>query len=100
MILRDRAERLSTSTPGSATLLVVHDHADSWGALIRDRRRVLGLRQEELAALAGVGVRSVHVVETSKPTVRLDVLLAVVEALGLTLTLGRGDEVLEVRSTP
>jgi transcriptional regulator with XRE-family HTH domain len=48
----------------------------------------LGLRQDELAALAGVSVRSVHAVEASKPTVRLDVLVALASALGLRLEIG------------
>ncbi len=60
----------------------------AWGELVRGRRRQLGLRQDELAALAGVSVRSVHAVEASKPTVRLDVLLAVMSALGLTVSIG------------
>ncbi len=60
----------------------------AWGEVVRGRRRQLGLRQDELAALAGVSVRSVHAVEASKPTVRLDVLLAVMSALGLTVSIG------------
>ena len=56
--------------------------------MIRVRCRDLGLRQDELAALAGVSVRSVHAVEASKPTVRLDVLVAVASSLGLPVTIG------------
>lgn len=50
----------------------------------------LGLRQDELAALAGVSTRSVHAVENEKPTVRLDVLSRIVDALGLELLVKNG----------
>jgi y4mF family transcriptional regulator len=76
----------------------MQDRADSeirWGEVVRQRRRQLGLRQDELAALAGVSVRSVHAVEASKPTVRLDVLLAVTSALGLAVSIGGADMVVD-----
>jgi y4mF family transcriptional regulator len=57
----------------------------AWGEQFRRRRVELGLRQDELAALAGVGVRTVHAIEAGKSTVRLDVLSAVARALGLDL---------------
>ena len=63
----------------------MHDRA--WGDVVRERRRALGLRQDEVAALAGVGVRSVHAVEAAKATVRLDILVAVADVLGLRLAL-------------
>lgn len=59
---------------------------------VRRRRRDLGLRQAELAELAGCSQRFVHTVEHGKTSVRLDKLLDVLEVLGLGLTLvpGRG----------
>jgi hypothetical protein len=45
------------------------------------------LRQVELAELAGCSTRFVHTVETGKPTVRLDKLLALLRVLGLRLQL-------------
>lgn len=68
------------------------DYGSLWGQRVALRRRDLGLRQDELAALAGVSTRSVHAVESSKPSIRLDVLAAVVGALGLDLSLGLGDD--------
>lgn len=65
----------------------MQDHSDSWGSAVRTRRRDLGLRQDELAALAGVSTRSVHALESSKPTVRLDVLAAIISVLGLELVI-------------
>ncbi|MFP5487363.1 MAG: helix-turn-helix domain-containing protein [Acidimicrobiia bacterium] len=78
----------------------MHDRADSWGAAVRNRRRQLGLRQDQVAALAGISVRSVHAVESSKPSVRLDVVLAVTEALGLELTLDGPSTRTTVRPAP
>jgi HTH-type transcriptional regulator/antitoxin HipB len=71
----------------------MHDRATElaiWGRGIRRRRQELGLRQDELAALAGVSARFVHTLEQSKPTVRLDKMLAVLGQLGLDLVLEPG----------
>lgn len=55
------------------------------GGQLRRRRRALHLTQEEVAELAGTTQRTVSVLESGKPTARLDVLVAVAEALGLQL---------------
>lgn len=62
------------------------------GRAVRRRRRDLGLTQEELAALAGLARRSVSAVETGKATIRLDIVLALLDVLGLRLRVepGRG----------
>ncbi len=66
--------------------------APAWACLIAARRHELGLRQDELAAVAGVATRSVHAIESGKATIRLDVLAAVCAALGLRIELrGPGD---------
>jgi y4mF family transcriptional regulator len=54
---------------------------------LRDRRRALGLRQSELAELAGVSTRFIGELENGKQTVRLDKLQAVLQVLGLTMEL-------------
>lgn len=54
-------------------------------ARVRERRRALGLSQQDLAGLAGVSERFVRFVEQGKPSVRLDALGAVLDALGLEL---------------
>ena len=53
--------------------------------VVRARRKDLGLTQVEVAELAGVSDRFVMEFERGKPTVRLDKLTAVLEAMGLTL---------------
>ena len=51
--------------------------------IIKATRRTLKLKQAELAAAAGVGIRFVVELEAGKPTVQLGKTLAVLEALGL-----------------
>lgn len=54
-------------------------------AEVRQRRRALGLTQQDLAELAGVSERFVRFVEQAKASVQLDALEAVLGALGLEL---------------
>jgi y4mF family transcriptional regulator len=54
---------------------------------VKAARRALKLRQTDLAAAAGVGVRFLIDLEAGKPTVQLDKTLAVLNALGLDFTL-------------
>lgn len=64
-----------------------HDRAASELAhVVKQRRTSLGLRQEDVADLAGVSLRFVQSVEAGKTTVRLDKLAAVLDVLGLMLT--------------
>ena len=63
---------------------------------VRARRNQLGLRQEELADLAGVSERFVYALETGKPSVQLDKVISVLNALGLHLEIQRGADI-EVR---
>lgn len=66
--------------------------ATTLAAAVRRRRAELGLHQDELAALAGVSTRFVHMLEHGKPTVRLDKVLAVLGQIGVDFVLepGRG----------
>ena len=68
----------------------MNDRADGLGEAVRSRRESLGLRQVELADLAGCSTRFVHMLEQDKATVRMDKVLDVLGALGLTLELVRG----------
>lgn len=56
------------------------------GERVREARKKLGLRQDELAVAAGVSTRAIHQIEHGKPTSRLDTLSRVLEVLGLGLT--------------
>ena len=57
------------------------------GSEVRARRASLGLSQQNLADLSGVSERFVRFVETGKSTVQLEPLLAVLDTLGLELSL-------------
>lgn len=57
------------------------------GDLIRRTRREQGLRQDELAAVAGVGVRFLVELEKGKPTAQIGKVLAVLTALGCKVTI-------------
>ena len=57
------------------------------GDAIRFARKQLELTQPQLALAAGVGVRFVVELESGKPTVRLEQVLRVIEALGGEITL-------------
>ena len=59
----------------------------SLGAALRATRKRLGLTQADLALAAGVGLRFIVELEGGKPTVRLEQVLRVVDALGGHLTL-------------
>ena len=61
------------------------DLARALGERVREAREAALLRQDELAFAAGVSTRLVHQVEAGKPTTRLDGLLKILQALGLTL---------------
>ncbi len=54
---------------------------------VKAARRTLNLRQSDLAAAAGVGLRFLIELEAGKPTVQLGKTLAVLNALGLDCTL-------------
>jgi HTH-type transcriptional regulator/antitoxin HipB len=78
----------------------MHDRAESYALLGKEvRRRLLelGLRQDELAALAAASTRFVHTLEHGKPTLRLDKVLAVLGQVGLDLTLEPGSGVIRHR---
>jgi len=56
--------------------------SDELGRIIRAARRAQGLRQDQLAGAAGIGVRFLSELERGKTTARLGKALAVLAALG------------------
>jgi HTH-type transcriptional regulator / antitoxin HipB len=52
------------------------------GNALRAARKHLGLTQPQLALAAGVGVRFIVDLEAGKPTLRLENVLRVIDALG------------------
>jgi HTH-type transcriptional regulator/antitoxin HipB len=69
------------------TRAIATSTAGELGAALRQARKARGLRLEDLALAAGVGVRFVGELERGKPTVRLAETLRVAAALGVRITL-------------
>ena len=57
------------------------------GALVRQTRKAQGLRQDELAAAANVGVRFLIELESGKETAQIGKALSVLSALGIAIRL-------------
>lgn len=62
------------------------------GDIVRRTRKALGLTQPQLALAAGVGVRFIVDLEAGKPTVRLENVLRVLQALGATMNVAELDD--------
>lgn len=58
------------------------DSTQALGAALRAARKHLRLTQSDLALAAGVGLRFIVELEAGKPTVRLEQVLRVIDALG------------------
>jgi y4mF family transcriptional regulator len=57
------------------------------GSLIRTTRKAQGMRQDQLAGAAGVGLRFVVDLEAGKPTVQVGKTLMVLQALGCSVAI-------------
>jgi len=55
------------------------------GKTVRDERKEMGLRQDELAAAAGVGTRFIVDLEAGKETAEIGKVITVLSALGCEL---------------
>ena len=62
------------------------------GDVVRHTRKALSLTQPQLALAAGVGVRFIVDLEAGKPTVRLENILRVLQALGATLNVSSSED--------
>ena len=62
------------------------------GDVVRQTRKALSLTQPQLARAAGVGVRFIVDLEAGKPTVRLENVLRVLQALGATLNVSSSED--------
>ena len=62
----------------------------AFGHTVRTARKAQGLRQDQLAGAAGVGVRFIVDLEAGKPTAQLEKALKVAATLGIVITIGEG----------
>jgi transcriptional regulator with XRE-family HTH domain len=58
------------------------------GTRLRERRRSLGILQEDLAGLAGISVHTLSNLESGKGNPSLEVLERLLDCLGLQMTIG------------
>ena len=75
-----------------STLIETPQHL---GDVVRQTRKALRLTQPQLALASGVGVRFIVELEAGKPTVRLENVLRVLQALGITLAASGLDDINE-----
>jgi y4mF family transcriptional regulator len=70
------------------TFIFPNGNMDSYelGQIVRRERKAQGLRQDELAAASGVGVRFIVDLEAGKPTLQLEKALLVLRTLGCVVT--------------
>jgi y4mF family transcriptional regulator len=59
----------------------------SLGSIVHRERKAQGLRQAELAAAAGVGIRFIVDLEAGKPTLQLEKVLHVLATLGCNVAI-------------
>ncbi|MGV1681680.1 helix-turn-helix transcriptional regulator [Sphingopyxis sp. NJF-3] len=64
----------------------------SIGQTVRRVRKRTGLRQDELAGAAGVGIRFIVDLEAGKPTLQIGKVLRVLETLGIAVALSAPGE--------
>ena len=62
-------------------------NVDDIGAAIRAKRTAIGMQQEQLAALAGVGPRFLSEVENGKESAEIGKVLQVLRRLGLDVSI-------------
>lgn len=62
------------------------EDTETFGGLVRDERKSQKLTQEQLAGLAGVGVRFVRELEAGKESCQLGRALQVAQTLGLVVS--------------
>ena len=54
---------------------------------IKDRRQLLGITQQDLADISGVGLRTIKLIEAGKANPSLDTLVRLLDVLGLEIEL-------------
>lgn len=56
------------------------------GEVIKGRRKILRLKQEDLAEMSGIGLRTIHDVENGTGNPSFQTLTKIVEVLGLSIS--------------
>ena len=74
------------NTIGSNNVQFGNMDSKSLGLIVHRERKAQKLRQAELAAAAGVGIRFIVDLEAGKPTLQLEKVLRVLATLGCDVT--------------
>ena len=70
------------NTPADTRILQMTD----FGALVRQRRKELGMTQRDLSRLTGYSMRLIGEIERGKEHVAADKLLSILDVLNMTMT--------------
>ena len=70
--------------------VVIRD-AETLGQVIRERRKLAGVRIDDAAALCGIAVSTLSAMENGSRPAGIDKILPVLEKLGLRLTVESDD---------
>ena len=68
------------------TMSATANNLTTFAALIRERRRALGLTQQDLADLSGVQRQTIGRLEAADPTVAVGTVMTVADTLGIHLS--------------
>lgn len=80
---KERAARDTTADHGAVGTEPGADQVQRFGALIRERRKAIGMTQGELAFASGLGRRFIVELEGGKASIQLGRALVVASAVGL-----------------
>lgn len=58
---------------------------DGIGRFIRERRKILGITQKDLAELSGVGINTVYKIELGQANPTIKTLMVMLDVLGLEM---------------
>ena len=60
-------------------------HSSEISELIKERRSLLGITQQDLADISTVGLRTIKAIETNKGNPSVNTLLKIIDVLGMEL---------------
>jgi y4mF family transcriptional regulator len=79
------AKNIPSGNSGFDPAVVVRTSAQL-GSAVRERRKTLALKQEDVAGLGGTGNRFIVDLEGGKPTMQIQKVMDILDLLGLELT--------------
>jgi transcriptional regulator with XRE-family HTH domain len=62
-------------------------HLSDVNKIIKERRALLGITQQDLADISGIGLRTIKAIEANRGNPSINTLLKIVDVLGMELKL-------------